>query len=98
MRGLLKKRSAVPVMFAVLAVLAGCHEIITSDDQGDSDDSGQPSLTTGDFPDVSPCSDRDTLSSDTTFLDVVGNAAQVIHIHKEYEDDDNLPAVCGLGD
>jgi hypothetical protein len=58
--------------------------------------SGQPELTSGDFPSAAPCSDRDTLPKDETFLSIVTNATEVIHIYNEYSDDTKLPAVCGL--
>lgn len=63
-----------------------------------SDDSGQPDLSDGDFPDTSPCSDRDIKPDDSVFLDTLGEATGMIHIHKVYTTDAELPAVCGLAD
>jgi len=76
----------------------GCNIFSSSEEATttDSGDSGQPTLIAGDFSDVAPCRSRDTLPNDTTFLDVIKNAEQIIHIHDEYQDDDNLPAVCGV--
>lgn len=102
MKGFPKNR--LLILFALSLIMAffpaagGCLGDLTTSDEGGTDDSGQPTLTDGDFPDDTLCSDRDTLPTDTAFLDVITNATQVIHIHKEYTDDDELPAVCGLSD
>lgn len=83
----------------LLAVLVGCPDWFTGssgDEEQETDESGQPELTAGDFPTVVPCNDRDTFPDDTTFLNVISNSTQVIHIHDDYENDENLPAVCGL--
>lgn len=60
---------------------------------------GQPALVAGDFPSVSPCSDRDTLPSDATFLSVITNATSVDnHVHFTQYDTDGLPEICGLAE
>lgn len=74
--------------------LAGCGWF--TNPIGTDDTSGQPAISDGDYPDITPCSDRDTLPSDPTFLSTITDATEVIHIHKEYISDLNLPAVCGL--
>ena len=86
---------------SLLIVLSGCPDWFTGPiglEGPGTDASGQAELTTGDFPLVVPCNDRDTLPSDITFLAVITNSTQVIHIHDEYERDENLPAVCGLAE
>jgi hypothetical protein len=57
----------------------------------------QPALTAGDFPAVSPCSDRDTLPSDASFLAAI-NAADRLHLGVYFTqyDTDGLPEICGL--
>lgn len=81
-------------LIAVLFLLAGCGWF--SNTVGPGDTSGQPALNAGDYPDVAPCSGRDTIPSDSTFLSTITDAIEVIHIHKEYISDFELPAVCGL--
>lgn len=91
----LKNWRAFFCLIAVLFLLAGCGRLF-SNTVGTGDTSGQPALTDGDYPDATPCSDRDTIPSDSTFLSTITDGTEVIHIHKEYISDLNLPAVCGL--
>lgn len=97
----MKHRLFLLLLPGLLAVLTGCPEFF-SDPIGETpsgtDASGHAQLTTGDFPAVVPCRDRDTLPNDTAFLNVITNATQVIHIHDKYVKDENLPAVCGLAE
>lgn len=90
------------VLSGIFVVVAGCDSLFPSSSSSSTTDPGdgsvQPTLTSGDFPDVDPCLNRDTLPNDETFLETLTNAAQIIHIHDEYLDDDNLPGVCGLND
>jgi hypothetical protein len=59
----------------------------------------QPVLVAGDFPSVFPCSNRDTLPNDATFLATITNAAVVDnHVHFTQYDTDGLPEICGLTD
>ncbi len=59
----------------------------------------QPALTAGDFPDVTPCSDRDTLPSDPTFKSVLMNTAQYGYsVWFTQYDGDGFPEICGLPD
>ncbi|MBI4412266.1 MAG: hypothetical protein HY541_07270 [Deltaproteobacteria bacterium] len=87
---------------AVFLLLVAVHVFLTGcslfGSVSDTDDSGQPSLTDGDFPDVSPCSDRDILPSDSVFLETLTNADELILTHKAYTDDSGLTAACGLAD
>ncbi|MBI1909141.1 MAG: hypothetical protein HYS22_03110 [Deltaproteobacteria bacterium] len=104
-----RRLSTVLLAFLILGPLAingGCSSSSSTSDDGSSDGSGnggsggsgstQPTLTSADFPDVSPCSDRDTLPADTTFLSTVTNATSVLHIHRVYSDDNSIPVICGL--
>jgi len=77
-----------------VVLLAGCGWFTKP--VGTDDTSGQPALSDGDYPDITPCSDRDVLPSSPTFLSTITDATELIHIHKEYISDLNLPAVCGL--
>lgn len=70
---------------------------------GEASSSAQPALATTDFPDVSPCSDRNVLPNDADFLTAINNAASVNHIHLSYNTevalataDGDIPAICGL--
>ena len=57
----------------------------------------QPSLTTGDFPQVSPCSDRDTLPNDASFLSILVNAAEYDNLVNFSEFTTNgFSEICGL--
>ncbi len=60
---------------------------------------GQPALAAGDFPGVTPCSDRDTLPDDPTFLTAITNAVEADNVvnFTQY-DTDGLPEICGLAD
>lgn len=83
-------------LVAISFLLTGCGYLFPKPVNSDEFASGQPALTGGDFPDATPCSDRDTLPNDETFLSTITKATQVIHVHKEYTDDSKLPAVCGI--
>lgn len=57
----------------------------------------QPALTAGDFPGVSPCSDRDTLPSDATFLDVISSATGYnLTVNFTSFDTAGFSEICGL--
>lgn len=59
----------------------------------------QPTLTAGDFPDVSPCSDRDTLPTDSAFKSVLMNTTQYGYsVWFTQYDADGFPEICGLAD
>lgn len=58
--------------------------------------SSQPTITATDFSSVTPCSDRDTLPTNTAFLNTITNATSILHIHHTYATDTDLPALCGL--
>ncbi|MBI2340754.1 MAG: hypothetical protein HYU99_10415 [Deltaproteobacteria bacterium] len=58
----------------------------------------QPTLSDGDFPDAFPCLERNVLPTDDAFLQALTDATEVLHVHKEYVNDDNIPAVCGLAE
>ncbi len=55
----------------------------------------QPLLATADFPDVSPCTDRNVLPNDADFITAINNASAVKHIHLTYGSDTDIPAICG---
>jgi hypothetical protein len=76
--------------------LGGCGNGTGTGGGGGGGTGSQPTLTSNDFPSVSPCSDRDTLPSDATFLDTITSADGVLHIHRRYDGDATLPALCGL--
>lgn len=77
-------------------LVTGCGFLLGETTDEETDASGQPSLSAGDFPEVPPCSNRDILPSDETFLETIEDATEMIHVHKVYTTDAELPAVCGL--
>ncbi len=57
----------------------------------------QPALTSGDFPSVSPCSDRDTLPNDAAFLAVIANATGYdLMVNFTSFDTAGFTEICGL--
>lgn len=57
----------------------------------------QPALTSGDFPAVSPCSDRDTLPNDAAFLGVIANATGYdLMVNFTSFDTAGFTEICGL--
>lgn len=60
---------------------------------------GFPTLTAGDFPGVTPCSDRDTLTNDADFAAALAAASQVMFtVNFSQFDTNGFPEICGLSD
>ena len=60
---------------------------------------GQPQLTAGDFPSVSPCAARDTLPGDAAFIAAL-NAADRVNVVVNFTqyNPQGMPEICGLGE
>ncbi|MEE8311787.1 MAG: hypothetical protein V3R77_05980 [Candidatus Binatia bacterium] len=60
---------------------------------------GQPQLVTGDFSNVAPCADRDTLPEDVDFLATIMSAETVnLIVNFTQFTTDGATEICGLGD
>jgi hypothetical protein len=60
---------------------------------------GQPQLTAGDFPSVSPCANRDTLPNDAEFIATVEALDRVnVIVNFTQYNAQGMPEICGLGD
>lgn len=95
-----KLRYLISVLFLAVFCTA-CASLLATREEEEASDGPllvHPGLTDADFPDVLPCLERNVLPSDEDFLDVLTVATELIHTHKVYESDANLPAVCGLPD
>ncbi len=87
--------SALPLLCPSCATTTTTTSSTTTTTVGGS----QPSLTAGDFPDVTPCSDRDTLPTDAAFKNVLMNTAQYGYsVWFTQYDADGFPEICGLSD
>lgn len=92
------KKRLIPFVLIMLLWAVSPLAIVdcSSDDDGDGGTGGQPSLTSDDFPGVTPCSDRDTLPDDADFLDVITDALLALHLHFAFSSNADIPAICGF--